>query len=139
MYLLQNYCSFPYLSIVANDPVIEIPQNYVSGQKAALTLNRTTLSALDIVQNHPIFSEMVQWVKVQAIYENQNIPYGDTDRITGVRFRGTGTLIGRFKVDAETGDTYVLKRIFISDGNSNRLRVSRNEFETPEALDITVS
>lgn len=136
MYLMRNYLSDPYMSLV--NPIIEVPASYVPGEKANLSLNKSVLAGLPIVQSHPIFAEQAQWAKVNAIYENINIAFGDTDRITGSRFRGSDTLVGRFRAEAESGQTYKLRRIYIRDANSNRLRINRNDLEAPESMDITV-
>lgn len=136
-YLSARYLAQSYLQVVG-DPLIMIPTVIYSGQKASLSLSRSTLSSLSVVQNHPIFSEQAQWSRVEALYENTNVPYGDTDRITGVRFRGSNSMSGRFKAQAESGDVYRLKRIFIRDGNNNRLKINRTEFESPEVMDITI-
>jgi len=119
--------------------LIAVPAAVYSGQKANLTLSRATLSANPTVQNHPIFSEQVQWSRIHAIYENPNVPYGDTDRITSVRFKGAGSMTGKFKAIAATGDVYVMKRIFIRDENLNRLRIDRDEFENPTSFDVSMS
>jgi hypothetical protein len=128
------------VSVAISDasPIIAVPPAYVSGSKATLSVNRASLSALSKVQQHPVLSEQAQWAKVQAVYENTSIPYGDTDRIVGVRFRGSLTMAGRFKAEAESGDTYRMKGVYIS-GAGHRLKISRDDLETPSVLDFTVS
>lgn len=128
------------MSLAVSDasPIIAVPPAYVSGSKTTLTVNRASLSALSKVQQHPVLSEQAQWAKVQAVYENTSIPYGDTDRIVGVRFRGSLTMAGRFKAEAESGDTYRMKGVYIS-GAGHRLKISRDDLETPSVLDFTVS
>jgi len=137
MYLIGAYLLDAYLMTI--NPLIEVPVSYASNEKAVISLNKTVLAGIDVVQNHPIFSEQAQWAKVNAIYENINISFGDTDRITGSRFRGSNTLQGKFKADAESGHVYKLKRIYIRDENSNSLRINRTDLENPDSMDITVS
>ena len=137
MYLMAPYLTQAYLQVV--DPLITMPEAIVSGQKATLTLSRGVLASLDVVQNHPIFSEQAQWAKVQAVYVNPAIPYGDTDRIVGVRFRGATNMTARFKATADSGDTYTMARMFIRDAQGNRLRIRRDDIENVSALDFTIS
>ena len=136
MYLMAAYLTQAYLQVV--DPVITTPPAIYPGEKASLSLSRGALAALEVVQNHPVFSEQASWERVQAIYINEAIPFGDTDRIVGVRFRGPTAMTGRFKADAEPGDTYVMARIFIR-GSGQRLRISRSDLQDPTALDFTIS
>lgn len=129
------------LSLAVTDatPLITVPAAVYSGQKAPLTLSRTTLSSIPKVQNHPVFSEQAQWQRVEAVYVNEEIPYGDTDRIVGVRFRGATNMTGRFKATADSGDTYVMARMFIRDAQGNRLRINRDDIENVSSLDFTIS
>lgn len=127
------------LAVTDTTPVITPPAAVYSGQKATLTLSRAALSSIPKVQNHPVFNEQAQWARVQAVYVNPAIPYGDTDRIVGVRFRGANSMTGRFRATADSGDEYVMKALYLRDAGGTSLKIERTDIETPTALDFTIS
>jgi len=127
------------LAVPDTTPLITVPAAIYSGQKATLSLSRATLSSIPKVQNHPTFSEQSQWARVQAVYVNDAIPYGDTDRIVGVRFRGANSMTGRFKATADSGDEYVMKALYLRNAGGTSLKIERTDLENPTALDFTIS
>jgi hypothetical protein len=127
------------VAVTVATPLVSVPPAYVSGEKVTLTMSRSVLQSLPKIANHPTLSEQNTWHRVSAVFVNENVPYGDTDRIVGLGFKGAVTLAGKFKAQAESGDTYKLKAVQIRDINNNRVRVNRDEIDSPEAFDISVS
>jgi len=126
------------IAVISPTPLVVPPASYTSGSKATVTMSRSVLQSIPKVANHHTLSEQNTWARVSAVYVNEAIPYGDTDRIVGMGFRGPTTLSGKFKATADSGDIYQLKVVQIKDVNGNRVRVERRDLEGPEAFDITV-
>lgn len=126
-----------YIGVTAQAPAFAVPEVYTSGTKATLTINRPGLAATSIVQSNPVFAEQSQWHRVQAVYVNNEVPLGDTNRVTGVTFRGTSDMTAKFKASAESG-IYQVRNIFIVRENGERFRIRRSDLSDVEALDIEV-
>lgn len=126
------------IAVTVATPLVTPPVAYVSGSKAVVSMSRSVLQAHPKVANHPTLSEQAAWQRVSAVYVNENIPYGDTDRIVGMGFKGPVTLSGKFKAQADTGDSYKLAVVQIKGANNAKVRIEREDLESPEAFDISV-
>lgn len=126
------------IAVTVATPLVTVPSSYVAGTKVAVSMNRSVLQSIPKIANHPTLSEQNSWHKISAVYVNPDIPYGDTDRIVGIGFKGSGSLAGKFKAQADSGDTYQLKAIQVRDVNNNRVRIERDDLDSPEAFDISV-
>lgn len=130
--------AYVQIGVTAQAPAITIPETYVSGTKATLTINRPGLAATAIVQADPVFSEQANWARVQAIYVNTDVPVGNTNRVTGITFRGQNDMNAKFRATAD-GGTYEVKNVYIVKENGQRFRIRRSDLSSPEAMDIEVS
>ena len=126
------------IGITAQALAIPGVEAYTSGSKATLTINRAGLATVAAIQADPVFAEQANWHRVMAIYMNDSVEVGNTNRITGVTFRGVSDMDAKFKATAD-GGTYEIKSIYIVRENGQRLRVRRSDLSNPEGLDITVS
>jgi hypothetical protein len=126
------------IAVTVATPLVTPPVAYVSGSKAVVSMSRSVLQAHPKVAAHPTLSEQAAWQRVSAVFVNENVPYGDTDRIVGMGFRGPVTLSGKFKAQADTGDTYRLAVVQIKGANNTKVRIEREDLESPEAFDISV-
>lgn len=127
------------ITVAPANPIFSKPEVHVSGERTELQISRPTLSTITKVQQNPIFSEQSNWAKVHAVWKNINVAPGNTNRIQGATFSGTSDMLAAFKGAAPDGSTYELQRIWLARANGQKLRINRNDIDTPTALDIEVS
>lgn len=125
------------IGVTSQAPAIAGIENYTSGTKATLTINRAGLASVAVIQADPVFAEQGNWHRVKAVYQNNSVELGNTNRVTGITFRGTSDMTAKFKATAD-GGTYEIKNIYIVRENGQKLKVRRSDLSNPEGLDITV-
>lgn len=126
------------LSVVAEGPQVIVPETYVSGTKATLEIDRANLSALSVVAANPQFENQELWQKIHALWVNNEVPVGDTNRVTGATFRGNTDMLAKFKASAEAG-TYEIRSIYVVKDDGEILKIRRSDLVSAISLDIPVA